>query len=346
MDEVHLKMNESEIRQDKITKKWVIFAPARGKRPQAFKRPDNETRPPDIFDPQCPFCPGNEHMLPSITMEVPAAGNGPWQTRIVPNRFPAVFPSGDTGRYQKGIYLAMKGYGRHEVIIESPKHNQQAALMSIREVSSVIETYHRRYTDLARAHENMMVMIFRNHGFQAGTSLIHPHSQFIATGMVPKYIQWREEAAQRYFDEWGRCVYCEIIEFESRDRRRVIFENPSFLAFVPFAAEVPFEILIMPKKHRADFGHVSDEEKSDLAEALQNVLSRLYKKLNDPDYNYVIHTASRYRADEIRLHWYLQIRPRLTTRAGFEIGSGISINPSFPENDADFLNGISSGIIP
>jgi UDPglucose--hexose-1-phosphate uridylyltransferase len=201
----------------------------------------------------------------------------------------------------------------------------------------VLETYHRRYVDLMAEHSNMMTIIFRNHGEKAGTSLAHPHSQIIVTGIVPAHIRAREEAAGRHFDEWGRCVYCEILDFETRDRSRVVSENPSFVAFVPFAASVPFELWILPKRHAADFGSVIDAEKSDLAAILQESLSRLHRKLGDPDYNYVILSAARYRADEPQLHWYLEIRPRLTTQAGFEIGSGISINPSIPEDDAAFL---------
>ena len=270
-------------------------------------------------------------------MELTDPGHNTWGTRVVPNKYPALTPGGDTLRYNQGIYLAMPGYGRHEVIIESPRHDQDIAQMSPEEVRLIIETYHKRYVDLMQEHGNMMAIIFRNHGSRAGTSLIHPHSQLVVTGMVPRYIRWREEEAQRYFDEWGRCVFCDILDFEMDGGRRIILENDSFLSFVPFAAEVPFEIWIMPKRHRADFGDISDAEKTDLAPALRHCLDRLHGKLGDPDYNYVINTSARYRADEPQLHWYLQILPRLTTRAGFEIGSGININPSIPERDADFL---------
>jgi UDPglucose--hexose-1-phosphate uridylyltransferase len=328
----------NQIRQNKATKQWVIFATDRGKRPHDFQRGKGKRGELPAFDHHCPFCQGNEAMLPSILMERPGKNPNLWQTRIVPNKYSALAPDADTKRVREGIYVAMQGYGRHEVIIESPFHNQQIALMSSEEVEIVIETYHRRYVDLMKAHRNMMIIIFRNHGLQAGTSLAHPHSQLIATGMVPNYIRRREEEAQRYFDEWGRCVYCDILNFEMQDRRRVVLENSSFLAFVPYAADVPFEIWIMPKNHRSDFGQISDESKADLGLALRNILGRLHKKLNDPDYNYLINTSPHYRANEPQLHWYLQIRPRLITPAGFEIGSGVSINPSFPEADADFLN--------
>jgi len=328
-------MKTSEIRQNKATKQWVIYAPARRRRPRDFQRLKVKKQFP-AYHEGCPFCPGNDHMLPSIIIEV-KDGKGPWQTRVVPNKFPALIPEGHLRRFNKGIYLVMQGYGHHEVIIETPFHNRQIGQMSVEEVGFIIETYHRRYVDLLKQHENMMIIIFRNYGLRAGTSLVHPHSQIIATGMVPHHIRWREEEAQHYFDEMGRCVYCDILEYEMQDKKRVIYEDKSFVAIVPFAADVPFEVWIMPKRHKADFGDISDTEKSHLAAALQNIMEKLHRKLRDPDYNYIINTSARYRAKEPQLHWYLQIRPRLMTIAGFEIGSGISINPSIPEEDAAFL---------
>ena len=328
----------SEIRQNKATKQWVIFAPGRGRRPSDFRKPTPEKDSTPERDPGCPFCPGNEEMLPSITLEM-EGGNGSWQTRVVPNKYPALSQEGASDRYRRGLYLAMNGYGVHEVVIESPAHNRNLAQMEPGEVELVVETYHRRYVELMNQHGNMMTLIFRNHGWQAGTSLIHPHSQIIVTGMVPAHIRWREEQAQRYFDESGRCVFCDILEFEARDRGRVIAENESFLSFVPFAAEVPFEMWIIPTKHQACFSNLTDREKSGLASILHHCLVRLHDKLRNPDFNYIINTAARYKAHEPQLHWYLQIRPRLITEAGFEIGSGIKINPSLPEDDAAFLRG-------
>ncbi len=325
-----------EIRQNKATKQWVIFAPSRGKRPHDAQGQGKTKKELSPWDESCPFCPGNEVMLPGILLQMPEGGKR-WTTRVVPNKFPALTPTGTTDRSCQEIYLVMPGYGQHEVLIETPYHDHDIAQMSIIEVQSIVETYHRRYLDLFEKHQNMMTIIFRNHGKRAGTSLIHPHSQLIVTGIVPHYIRWREEEAQKYFDEWGRCVYCDILENELRDRKRIVLENQAFAAFIPYAAEVPFEIWIMPKKHEADFGCIDDEEKEHLSLTLRDILSRLHNKLNDPDYNYIINTSARYRANEPQLHWYLQIRPRFTTPAGFEIGSGISINPSLPEQDADIL---------
>jgi UDPglucose--hexose-1-phosphate uridylyltransferase len=338
-------MEAGQIRLNKVTREWVIYAPSRRKRPQDFQKINQPQQALVSQERKCPFCTGKEPMSETILLEIPNRQQTSWQTRVVPNKFPALTPDEHTHRVTEGIYIAMPGYGRHEVIIESPDHDQEIATMSQEEVEIVIETYHKRYIDLMLAHENMMAIIFRNHGDRAGASLKHPHSQIIVTGVVPQHRRYREEQAQHYFDVWGRCVYCDILEFEMHSRRRVIQENESFLAFVPFAAEVPFEIWIMPKHHQADFGSICDREKSDFASILKNVLTNLYEKLNDPDYNYVINTAARYKAEEPQVHWYCQIQPRLTTQAGFEMGSGICINPSLPEVDADFLtNGEFEGL--
>jgi UDPglucose--hexose-1-phosphate uridylyltransferase len=331
-------MQASEIRLNKITREWVIYSPSRRKRPQDFQKISRAKELLPDTEKKCPFCPGNEHMSDAIVLEMLNREQSFWQTRVVPNKYPALTPDKHICRSSEGIYLSMPGYGRHEVIVESPDHHQNIATMPQEAVEILIETYHRRYIELMQVHENMMAIIFRNHGQQAGASLEHPHSQIIVTGMVPQNRRWREEEAQRYFDKWGQCVYCDILEFELQNSRRVVQENQSFLAFVPFAAEVPFETWIMPKNHQADFGSISDQEKSDFALILKNVLANLYEKLNDPDYNYAINTAARYKAEEPQVHWYCQIQPRLTTDAGFELGSGIRINPSLPEVDADFLN--------
>ena len=334
-------MQDGQIRLDKVTREWVIYAPSRRKRPQDFQKISQARQSLATLEKKCPFCTGKEPFLEPVFLELKNRENSCWQTRVVANKFPALTPNEHTCRSTEGLYIVMPGYGRHEVIVESPDHNQHIATMSQVEVEIVIETYHKRYIDLMAAHENMMAIIFRNHGDRAGASLKHPHSQIIVTGMVPQYRRYREEQAQRYFDVWGRCVYCDILEFELQNHRRVIQVNESFVAFIPFAATVPFEIWIMPKHHQADFGSISEQEKSDFAWILKNVLSILYEKLNNPDYNYVINTAARYKAEEPQVHWYCQIQPRLTTPAGFELGTGISINPSLPEVDADFLNGRS-----
>lgn len=323
-----------EIRQNKLTRDWIIFAPERVNRPEDFKKVLKKKKIKD-YDKNCPFCNINE----DIIMETPGIGKNSWQTRVLLNKYPVLVPDKNTERAIDGIFLKMAAYGKHELVIEHPKHNICIGKMKAEEVKSIIETYRIRYNELLKDKRNMMILIFQNHGSKAGASLIHPHSQIIATGMVPLLLRIHEEEAQQYFDNLGRCVMCDIIKFEGSNRERIILENDSFISFVPYAAEVPYEVLIVPKKHKASFGDISNEEIFYFAKILQQVMNRIYSKLSDPDYNFIVISATRYKAGEPHLHWYFRIRPRLTTRAGFEIGSGISINPSLPEKDAEYLRG-------
>jgi UDPglucose--hexose-1-phosphate uridylyltransferase len=328
----------NEMRQNKITQKWVIYSSARGRRPHELSehRKDREDVPAFVLS--CPFCPGNEHLTPPTIMQMPGV-NGHWQTRVVSNKFPILRCGDDTTTTDLGVYLSTPGHGRHEVIIETPLHNEDVPFMTRENAEILVETYHRRYTDLARDDTLQMLFLFRNRGASAGTSLAHPHSQLIATGIVPPWVHERERSALNYFDAQGRCGYCDILDLEVRDGQRVVWENDSFLAFVPYAAEVPFEMWVMPRRHQADFGALCDSEKTDLTEALQEALARLHKAAHDPDYNYIVHTASKEWRHTPHLHWYIQIRPRIGIEAGFEIGSGMSVNQSCPEEDAALLKG-------
>jgi UDPglucose--hexose-1-phosphate uridylyltransferase len=235
------------------------------------------------------------------------------------------------------FYLAMPAQGSHEVIIETPRHDRDIAEMSIDAIAVIISTYQKRYETLMADTMNSHVTLFRNHGAGAGTSLEHPHSQIIAAGIIPPNVQKREQVAGEYYEKRNCCLYCDLLSHEMQDRRRLIFEDSYFLTFIPFAAEVPFEIWIMPRVHQADFGELTQLEVIEFSVALKNALLRLRRALGDPDYNYVINTPSRSNTQSECMHWYFQIRPRLTKRAGFEIGSGIHINPSLPEKDAAYL---------
>lgn len=331
----NVPMNNSHIRLNRATHEWVIYAPSRRQRPQDFQPIASELPSNSVERAHCPFC--HYHDEPILLELMDATGQG-WQTRVVPNKYPALSPDVKPLRSLTGIYLELPGYGHHEVVIESPHHDQTLATMPLEAVSAVVETYRQRYLTLMAIPQNLFIIIFRNHGQTAGASLRHPHSQIISTPIVPRHHRWQEDEAQRYFDDWGRCAYCDMLEFELCDRQRLIADNDEFIAFIPYAAEVPFEVMILPKVHSADFGTITPQQVVQFASILQQVLLKLHQKLNNPAYNFAIMTAARYKANEPQLHWSCQIRPRLGTPAGFEMGSGISINPSLPEADADYLN--------
>lgn len=328
---------DSQIRHNPLTGQWVVYSKARGQRPHDFSQDtDSAVEIPD-HSAACPFCPGNEAILGKVVFELPGNSSHGWATRVIPNKFPALRPSNDPTRRSQGLHLWLDGHGRHEVIIESPLHNTDIALMSQEEALAVIETYYQRYHTYNRKHDGMYVVIFRNHGPKAGTSLIHPHSQAIVTPVVPRQVRYTNHESLEYYDRMGKCLMCTILEQELREGSRLVDDNDHFMCFVPYAAETPFELWIVPKSHQADFGATEPEQRSALANILRRILALLSRRLGNPSYNYVINTPPRFRRHEPALHWYLRIRPRLTTRAGFEIGSGMSINPRLPEEDAAFL---------
>ena len=327
----------SEIRQDPTTEEWVIVARERAKRPDEFRHRQPARKLPD-FSLSCPFCPGNESMTPPQTLLYQnQKGNG-WQVRAFANKFAALSPDGRVTRDTKeGFFTNMKGVGDHEVIVESPLHNRSLTSMGEDEVLKVLSAYHERYNKLSKQPFAKLIIIFKNHGVMAGTSLEHSHSQLVVTPVVPKHIRLRHEVAIRYYDRSGRCLYSDLTEQELESGKRIVMETEKFVTFHPFASQRPFETWILPKKHQASFGSVSTEDLGNLAHVLRINLVKLYRGLNAPDFNYVIDTAPVGDENEPYYTWHMRIIPRLTEAAGFEIGSGIYINTAVPEETAGFI---------
>lgn len=346
-----------QLRQDLATRRWCIISTERAKRPDDFSSRSGSAFSVPSYSATCPFCPGNEHMAPPPVYAVPASALGEgrtggsgtserskWAVRVVPNKFPAlVTPAPGTEprkRRRVGLYLEMDGCGQHEVVIESPDHSKTIATMSTDEIAAVVRTYRERFLALDKSDWNELIIIFRNQGEVAGTSLAHPHSQIIGSPIVPSDIRCRLEEAQRYFDDRGTCVYCDILDAEVAEGSRLVAANAGFVACCPFASAVPYATWIVPRRHASSFGVLTDEEAGLLAQILRDTLKRLYRLLSNPDYNYVIRSSPHHAAGEPHFHWYLEVLPRLTTQAGFEIGSGINVNVVAPETAAAQLRDV------
>jgi UDPglucose--hexose-1-phosphate uridylyltransferase len=324
----------SIIRQDLPTKDWTIFSEKRAERPYDFK--SNEPKKVlKEYEPGCPFCTGNEEDTPEPLLVI--NGGESWSVRVVKNKFPAVqsMESFDEGshqeRHMEGPYLSIDGAGEHEVIIESPRHDDNIIRMKTSHIEKIITAYRRRFIDVSSQFEKQLVIIFKNHGRRAGASLDHPHSQLVAIPFVPEYIRHKVSESQKYFDKYVRCVYCDIIKHEIEVNKRIICENRQFIALAPYASSVPYNLIIYPRKHLACFAEIKDEDISSLAGIMKEVLGRMCSLLDDPDYNFVIDTSTIDQCGNNFYHWHLEIMPRLNTRAGFEIGSGMNINHILPE---------------
>ena len=333
----------AELRKDPVTGRWVIISTARGKRPTDF--PADAKEHPGTE--RCPFCPGNETLTPPEIHAIRPKGgaaNGPgWQVRVVPNKYPALgidFPLNKKG---VGIYDQMSGFGAHEVIIEGPEHDKTLEDLSVEEIRRVLSVAQDRIQDLHHDTRFRYVLLFKNEGVQAGASLSHPHSQLIATPITPKRVKEKLLGAETYYRQRERCVFCDVIAHEKEVGTRVVYENEHFLTFCPFASRFPFEMCLLPKHHELNF-HESRTHVMELAQCLKATMEKLDRVLNNPQYNYVFHSAPNlfprrgyWQTIREDYHWHLEIIPRLTKVAGFEWGTGFYINPTSPEDAAKYL---------
>jgi len=330
----------SEVRYNVITGDWVIIATERAKRPEDFTHV-KEKKEVAAYLPACPFCPGNEDKTPDETSRL-TDNEGKWAVRSVPNKFSAFSPEGDVIRHKVESRQYISGVGLHEVIIETPLHNMTTALLPVGHVEQILHMYKSRlaafYEDTRVEH----VILFKNHGEGAGTSLEHPHSQIVGTPVFPGQVMGRLEEAIRnyYYVNFGQCSYCQCMVDEMKDKARMVSENKSFIAFIPYAALSPFHLWIFPKRHIACYCGITDEETADLAAMLKEILLRLYIGLDNPDFNYMVRSLSPRETSSKYFHWYIAIVPRVSQAAGFELGTGMFINTALPEASAQFMRAV------
>lgn len=329
-----------ELRKDPIVGRWVIIATERMARPKDFK-----IQPPTILGgSNCPFCPGNESLTPPEIMAYRSNGsdrNRPgWSLRVVPNKFPALRIEGDLGKTGAGIYDKMNGVGAHEVIIESPRHEDTLSTISISDFKNVLWAYRDRLIDLKKDKRFQYILIFKNHGEAAGASLEHTHSQLIALPIIPQSVAIELQSCQTFFQYRDRCIFCDMIRQEQEEAQRAIFSTPNFLVVAPYASRFPFETWILPKRHSATFEESTQESIDELTRVFSETLKRLDKVVNRPPYNFILHTAPSngyFQATQEYYHWHFEIMPVITRVAGFEWGTGFFINPTPPEEAARML---------
>ncbi|KAG0473782.1 hypothetical protein HPP92_015639 [Vanilla planifolia] len=338
-----------EIRKDEIFNRWVIISTARSRRPSEFKSrsPAAASNHNKSTTPSCPFCRGREHECAPEIFRIPRGTDG-WKIRVIENLYPALnrdleLPAGigcgDSGCDARRS--GMRGFGFHDVVIETPFHSVRLQDLSPAEVGEVVLAYKERVRQLAQNELVEYVQVFKNYGASAGASMTHSHSQMIGIPLIPPTVSARLASLKELFDKSGKCVLC-----EARAEDLLINESNHFFAIVPFAASFPFEIWIIPKDHTSYFHDLDETQAEDFGGLLKLMLTKLSKQLNDPPYNFMIH-SSPFHLPESQLayaHWFLQIIPQLNVVGGFEMGSGCFINPIFPEDAAKVLREVNSMI--
>jgi len=334
-----------ELRKDPIIGRWVIIATERAKRPDQFSAQAEQ----EPTEKPCPFCEGKEKETPPEIYAIRPRGNlanSPgWDLRVVSSIAPFLRIEGDLDRRGDGLYDLMNGIGAHEIIIETNQHIANMADLNDEQIAKVIACYRDRALDLEKDKRFKYVLIFKNYGWAAGGGRIkHSRSQIIATPINPKRVKEELVGARHYYEYHERCVFCDIIRQELETKDRLILDIDGYIAISPFAARFPFEVWILPKKHSCDFTSLEMASRIDLARILRKTLAKLKKGLNDPPYNYVIHTApfkrpkvGYWKSIDHDYHWHIEIMPRLTRVAGFEWGTGFYICPLPPEDAAKFL---------
>ena len=335
-----------ELRKDPIVGRWVIIAHERAKRPHDFRSEAPLAHAPGV----CPFCEGQEDKTPPEILAYRQFGsrpNGPgWRVRVVPNRLPALKIEGHLNKRGDGIYDIMAGIGAHEVIIESPRHHVSMASLTEDNIREVLWVYRDRLVDLKKDSRLVHGMLFKNVGAAGGASLEHTHSQLIVTPIIPISVWEEMTGALEFLNYRGRCIFCDMVQQELAVEKRIVLDSAHFTAFCPFASRFPFEIWILPKTHSSHFENIPKPVVDDLGHVLHQVLNKLELALDNPAYNYIIHTAPFDTQSLPHYHWHIEIIPRLTKVAGFEWGSGFYINPVPPEDAAGFLREIEGTTAP
>jgi len=339
-----------ELRRGATNHRWVIVAPERARRPSDFEQ--KGAAQAEQAPGNCPFCAGNEDQTPPEVYRVPDGDN--WHVRVIPNKFPALEDYAELGREPvDGFYDRMHGVGAHEVVVESPDHNKTIPDLPEDQVVRIVDAYIRRLKSLMENPWLRYVLLFKNHGKEAGASLHHPHSQIIATPIVPQEVRNSLNIAKAYYDRKERCLFCDIMLTELKSGERIVDDQDGFVTWAPYDARFPFELVIYPKAHSHDFTTMDETQRHGLARALIRTTQRLRNLLGDVPYNFILKTAPNpvvrpgkpgyWTTLQYDYHWRIAVLPRLTRVAGFEWGTGFYINPMPPEQAAQYLRETSLG---
>jgi UDPglucose--hexose-1-phosphate uridylyltransferase len=326
-----------ELRKDPVLGRWIIISKERSRRPMDFVIEKSVTK-----GGFCPLCPGNENTTPA---EVLVYGRNPsnqanspgWSLRVVPNKYPALVIEGDLDKEGEGLYDKMNGLGAHEVVVESPAHGDSFAHLPPAQMVQVFWAFRERIIDLGKDPRFRYVMIFKNEGRAAGASLEHSHSQLIALPILPRMIVSELEGSKAYYNYKERCIFCDIIRQEISMDTRVICQDDLFISLMPFAPRSPFEMWILPKRHSSSYIAMDEPSFAALTRIFSESMRRLDACIPNVPYNFVLHTAPLRSEPLEHFHWHFEIRPKLTTIAGFEWGSGFYINPMPPEDAALYM---------
>ena len=333
-----------EIRQDITTNDWVVIATGRAKRPHDFAATRPHPKKLKKYISACPFCNLTKFPQEPEVLRLPA--NDDWQVHIFGNLYPAFSPRPEFRTWKTGPYRALEAVGFHE-LLATRRHDQDDHTLTLKEHTLLLEALQLRYRQIKVERSVNYIQIIKNHGPEAGGSQDHPHHQIFTVPILPNDIKKMLHGAEEYYRQHKQEVFAAIQQHEMESGDRLVWENEHFLVFCPYASRVPFEMWVLPKRPNPFFEEISPAEREGLAAALQQVFKRLYHGLNDPPYNYYIHSApcddTGFVCDRStfqHFRWHIEVLPRLSKFGGFELGTGLEINTALPEESAKFLRDV------
>jgi UDPglucose--hexose-1-phosphate uridylyltransferase len=320
-------VNVLEVRNHYFRHEQVIISEKRMKRPHDLVEGKAEL-PKEEFSEKCPFCKGNEKMTPPTSY---CDAKKDWKIRCFSNKFPLLDSSIKFKRTKNRLFNKMSGYGFHEVIVETPYHNKQWQQMKVSDFELIFEIYKKRYENFIKKPDIKYVMMFKNYGLAGGASLVHSHSQLLATPFVPSKIMRDVVAIADYSKKYFKCPFCDIIEKE-KNSSRMVMENKDFIVISPYCARYPFEMWVLPKDHIKDFNSVKIRP---YASIIQRLVKRMFDVLGDFSFNMFVHDLPKKLEAEFHLH--VSIQPRIKKEASVEMGYGTKVNTVPPEKAARYL---------
>jgi len=296
----------TQIRKDFLLERYSIISELRGARPHHFHPVSREKK-----NQVCFFCPGNENLTPPTIDRFPKSGK--WEIRVFRNKFPALKPP----------------QGDHEIVVETNKHGSGVENLEPEKIVEVFRMYEKRRKALEKKYK--YVSIFKNSGKGGGASLPHSHTQILAGPLVPTVTAQENEAAKRYYKKWHRCAWCDYIK--KIDKKRIAIETKNIIAITADAPRFPYEVCLMPKKHRGNFSDLGPSEALDFCSALKKLLMKITSEVGD-SYNFVVHHSQK--GNGKWFHFHIEILPRDALHAGYELGEGVYMIQVSPETAAKF----------
>lgn len=324
----------SELRHDPVTGISTIIEPERAGRPRDFLRTPDEVQPAST----CPFCAGHESMTPPSRLELALPGAREWSVRVFENKYPALVAPADM-EFAGDIeapwpYSGAGGFGVHEVIVETPVHDQGLADLSPEHAALVVDAYADRIRTWREDGRFAAPLIFRNFGRAAGASLYHAHAQFVALPRVPEAIIRELGNFSQEAGETRSCILCKTMSADDAGGR-IVYDDGVTVVHSPWAAPVPYFMRIAPRTCAETLADSTPEQRASLGRALVAAAGAISGLFGDAAFNLVVHDAP-YSAQHAGLpyHWHVEVVPRVSEQAGFEWGSGVYLNVVDPDDAA------------